>query len=174
VPEYAEFFGIVFKVGAFMPDMPTLTLVDRGETFPDASSQSFWLKSAAWQFPNYENAETFVNQLLREDLLVREPVVDAVIRQHLPDMSLRSIQRRFLRATGLTYRTMVQTERARRAALLLQGRISILDTVYELGYFDQPHLTKSLKYFIGQTPAQLMDPDRSTQLSLLYKTDSFC
>jgi hypothetical protein len=36
-------------------------------------------------------------------LLVHEPVVDAVIRDHLPDLSRRSIQRRFLRATGLTY-----------------------------------------------------------------------
>ncbi len=174
VPEYAEFFGIIFRAGTFMPQFPVSTLVNSDATLPDASSHSFWLKGAAWQFPTYENADTFVNRLVREGLLVHEPVVDAVIRGHLPDMSLRSIQRRFLQATGLTYRTMQQTERARRAALLLRGRVSILDTVYELGYFDQSHLTKSLKHFIGQTPAQLMDPSRAEQLSLLYKTDSFC
>ncbi len=174
VPEYAEFFGIVFKVGASIPHLPVSQLVDSDATLPDASSQSFWLKGAAWQFPTYENADTFVNRLVREGSLVHEPVVDAVIRGHLRDMSLRSIQRRFLRATGLTYRTMYQTERARRATLLLQNGVSILDTVHELGYFDQSHLTKSLKHFIGQTPAQLMDKNRAEQLSLLYKTDSFC
>ena len=173
VPEYAEFFGIVFKVGAFMPHLPVGQLVDSGVNLPDASSQSFWLKGAAWQFPTYENADTFVNRLVREDLVVHEPVVDAVIRGHLPDMSLRSIQRRFLQATGLTYRTMYQIERARRAALLLRQGVSVLDTVYELGYFDQAHLTKSLKHFIGQTPTQLIDQSKSEQLSLLYKTDLF-
>ena len=48
--------------------------------------------------------------------------------------------------------------------------LSILDVVYEAGYFDQPHLTRSLKYYIGQTPAQIMDRSRSQQLSFLYKT----
>ena len=46
--------------------------------------------------------------------------------------------------------------------------MSILDTVHEAGYYDQAHLTKSLKYLIGQTPVQIV---RGTQqLSFLYKT----
>jgi AraC-like DNA-binding protein len=32
---------------------------------------------------------------------------------------------------------------------------SILDAVYHTGYADQPQLTRSLKHFIGQTPAQI-------------------
>jgi AraC-like DNA-binding protein len=68
---------------------------------------------------------------------------------------------------------MHQIERARRAAILLQEGISILDTAYELGYFDHAHLTKSLKHFIGQTPTQLIDQSKAEQLSLLYKTDAF-
>jgi hypothetical protein len=31
---------------------------------PDASSQSFWLKGLACQFPNFENANTFVDAML--------------------------------------------------------------------------------------------------------------
>jgi AraC-like DNA-binding protein len=34
--------------------------------------------------------------------------------------------------------------------------MSIPDTMYELGYFDQPHLTRALKHFVGFTPAQLL------------------
>jgi Transcriptional regulator containing an amidase domain and an AraC-type DNA-binding HTH domain len=49
--------------------------------------------------------------------------------------------------------------------------MSILDVVYEAGYYDQPHLTRSLKYFIGQTPAQIMQENATEQLSLLYKTE---
>jgi methylphosphotriester-DNA--protein-cysteine methyltransferase len=39
-------------------------------------------------------------------------------------------------------------------ARLEQG-VSILDTIHEAGYFDQLHLTNSLKRFLGQTPAQI-------------------
>jgi hypothetical protein len=42
----------------------------------------------------------------------------------------------------------------------LQQGVSILDTVEQAGYFDQPHLTRSLKYLIGQTPAQIREKSR--------------
>ena len=44
--------------------------------------------------------------------------------------------------------------RARVLALLRQG-CSILDTVEDAGYFDQPHLTRALKRWVGHTPAQV-------------------
>lgn len=174
VPDDHEALGIVFKLGAFMPHFPASKLMNRKDiTLPEATNQSFWLLGSAWQFPTFENADTFVNRLINDRLLIYEPIVDAVIRGHQPDMSLRSIQRRFLNATGLTYRTIHQIERARRAVILLQQGRSILDTAYELGYFDQAHLTKSLKHFIGQTPTQLIDQSKAERLSLLYKTDAF-
>lgn len=171
VPEDAEFFGIIFKPGVFMAHLPAGKLLDNTVSLPYAGGQSFWLDSEVWQLPTYENADTFVSRLARKAVLTREPVVETVLRGHPPDMSLRSVQRRFRHAAGLNYRMMVQIERARRAALLLQQGVPILDTVYEMGYFDQAYLTKSLKHFIGQTPAQLMT--KPEQMSLLYKTDPF-
>jgi methylphosphotriester-DNA--protein-cysteine methyltransferase len=70
-------------------------------------------------------------------------------------MSLRTLQRRFLLSTGLTYKAMQQIERARKAATLLEQGVPIIDAAYETGFFDQSHLTNSLKRFIGQTPAQI-------------------
>ncbi len=174
VPEDAEFFGIIFKPGIVMPHLPASTLVDSNINLPDASSQSFWLNSSAWQLPTYDNAEVFVDRLVRNALLIREPTVEAVLQGHDPAMSLRSVQRRFLQTTGFTYRTMRQIERARRAAILLRQGTPILDTVYEMGYSDQAHMTRSLKHFIGQTPSQLMDTSAAEQLSLLFKTTDFC
>jgi AraC-like DNA-binding protein len=155
VPEDAEIFGIVFKLGTFMPHLPNNKLVDGELHLPEAASQSFWLHSGAWQFPNFENSDTFVSRLIREGLLVRDDVVDAVLQNHSPDVSIRTVRRRFLQATGLTQGAIVQIERAQRAAALLRQGTSILDTVFEVGYFDQPHLTRSLKHFMGQTPAQI-------------------
>jgi AraC-like DNA-binding protein len=156
-PADVEFFGIVFKLGTFMPHLPARILMDRNDlTLPEAASRSFWLHGAAWQIPDFENADTFVNRLAREDLLVREPVVQAALQGQQHDLSLRSVQYRFLRATGLTQMTIRQIERARQAVSLLERGVPILDTVYEAGYFDQAHLTRSLKRFMGQTPLQIV------------------
>lgn len=161
-PPDAEFFGIVFKLGAFMPHFPLTKLRDRNDaTLPEASSQSFWLHGAAWQFPDFENADTFVARLVRQELLVHDPLVEAVLQNRPLEMSLRSVQRRFLQATGLTWGTIEQIERARQAVTLLEQGLSIADAVYHAGYADQPHLTRSLKRFIGQTPAQILQTSPS-------------
>ena len=78
------------------------------------------------------------------------------------------MQRRFLQATGLTQGAAFRIQRARAATSLLKQGVSILDTVEQTGYFDQPHLTKALKHFVGLTPAQITSPDRQT-LSFLYQ-----
>ena len=111
---------------------------------------------------------------MRAGLLLREPVVDVTLQGQRKDLSLSTIQRRFLRATGVTQSMARQIERARSATLLLQQGASILDTVYEAGYFDQPHLTRSLRHFIGQTPAQIREQSRPEQMPFLYKTTLFC
>lgn len=151
-----EWLGIVFKLGTFMPHLPSSKLVNRAADLPEATSKSFWLHGSAWQFPNYENVDTFVARLVHEELLVQEPVVEAALQGHLKDLSLRSVQRRFLHTTGLTHKTIQQIERARYAAALLEQGISIPTVAHETGYFDQAHLTNSLQHFRGQTPAQIL------------------
>jgi AraC-like DNA-binding protein len=169
-PGDGEWLGILLKLGAFLPLLPTRTLVDAELNLPAVSRKCFWLDGSAWQLPDYENADTFVDWLVRKNLLTREPAVDAALQGHLKDRSLSTIQRRFLRATGLTQSAARQIERARYATYLLQQGVSILDTVLEAGYFDQPHLTRSLKHLIGQTPAEILQKSRPEQMPFLYKT----
>ena len=150
-----EILWIKFKLGTFMPHMPVRTLLDTETELPDASSRTFYLKGSSLQFPDYENVDTFIDRLVRNDLLVRDPVVDAALADQLPDISPRTVRHRFLQSTGLAHNQIRQIQRARRAeSMLLQG-MSILDTVFEAGYFDQPHLTRSLKQWVGYTPAEL-------------------
>ena len=167
----SEFYGIIFKHGVFMPQLPINDLVDGDVDLPDASSKSFWLNGATWQFPNYENADTFVDWLVREGILVCDPVVEYALRGKPLELSTRSVQRRFLQATGLTHGSIRKIERARHATILLQGGISILDTVEQAGYSDQAHLTRTLKDLIGKTPAQIINKSEPEQLSLLFKTE---
>ena len=68
----------------------------------------------------------------------------------------------------MTHGTIRLIERARHATNLLRDGLSILETAYRAGYYDQAHLTRSLKHFIGQTPTQIIRAE--AQLSFLYKT----
>jgi AraC-like DNA-binding protein len=173
-PPDAEFFGIVFKAGSFMPLFPVRMVMDRHDlNLPLASSQSFWLNSSAWQFPDFENADTFVNRLAREGLLTTDPLIEIALREQPHTLSLRTMQRRFLRATGLTYNTVYQIQRARYATMLLKQGVSILDVVDTAGYSAQPHMTRALKTLMGQTPAQIWNKNTTVPMSFLFKTLPF-
>ncbi|MCB8942696.1 MAG: helix-turn-helix transcriptional regulator [Ardenticatenaceae bacterium] len=156
VPEDAEFVGIIFKPGVFMPHWPLAKLVDEEVNLPGMAHHSFCLQGMGWEIPTFENADVFVARLVREEMLVYEPVVAAVLENRPLDLSPRTIQRRFLQATGLTRGTFAQIERAQQAVALLEQGLSIADAAFQVGYADQPHFTRSLNRFFGQTPAQLI------------------
>ena len=169
VPAGGEWVGIRFKPGTFLPRFPPGTLRDHEDvTLPGASTRSFWLNGSAWEYPTFENADTFVARLLNKGIVARDRTVEAVVRGQSHRQSLRSAQRHFLRATGITYAMFRQIERARHAANLLREGVAIADVVHQAGYYDQPHLSRSLKHLIGQTPTEVARMTK--QLSLLYKT----
>jgi hypothetical protein len=168
-PADGEWFAIRFKLGTYMPLLRPGQLRNRNDvTLPDASSRSFWLNGSALEYPNFDNAETFVQRLVRDGLIAVDPTVDAVLHHQPQSYTTRTAQRRFLQVTGLTRGTIHQIQRARRATLLLKQGVSILDAAYEAGYYDQAHLTRSLQRFIGQTPGQIITAQ--SQLSFLYNT----
>ena len=139
-----------------MPHLALRSVLDRETFLPDASSRSFWLHGSAWHFPDYQNVDLFIDRLARNDVLVRDPLVEAVLRDEPHDLSPRTVRDRFRRTTATTQSHIRQVERAQRAAALLRAGVSILDTVHELGYYDQPHLTRSIKQWVGHTPAQII------------------
>jgi hypothetical protein len=153
----AEILWIRFAIGTFMPHVPTRNLLDTETVLPDATSKSFWLGGSAWPFPDHENAEALVERLVREGVLARDPVVGAASTGRPPQgLSPRTLRHRFLRATGLAQGAVRQVERANRAAAHLRRGVSIPDVVYEEGYFDQSHMTRSLKRWVGRTPARIV------------------
>ena len=170
-PAYGEWLAIRFKLGTFMPLLRPGELRDRKTvTLPDASGQSFWLNGSAWEYPDFGNAETFVKRLVHAGLIAVDHSVLDVLHSQPQDLSLRTAQRHFLQATGVTHSTIRQIERARQATNLLKQGAAIFDAVHKAGYYDQAHLTRSLKRLIGQTPAQIIRAEQ--QLSFLYNTSS--
>src|SRR5262249_22172806 len=154
-PAEGEWFAIRFKLGTFMPLLRPGDLRDRKTvTLPDASGRSFWLNGSLWEYPNFENAETFVNRLVPTGLISRNHSILEFLHDERQERSLRTVQRHVLQATGLTHGAIRQIERARYATNLLKQGAAIVDAVHKAGYYDQAHLTRSLKRFVGQTPAQ--------------------
>lgn len=156
VPEDAEFFGITLKYGVFLPGLPKNELVDNEIHLRASIKNTFALLGSTWQFPTYENADTFVDRLMRAGILAFDGVVENALRGQTVDLSLRSLQRRMAHITGLTHKTIQQIHRARQASTMLQRGSPIIETAYAAGYFDQAHLTNALKRFYGQTPAEII------------------
>jgi len=155
IPQDAEFFGIHFSLGTFMPARPMGPLVDNAETLPQLSPRTFLFDGSRWEVPRFDNADVFVERLVRKGLLKHDPILD-ILRDGRPRMSARSAQRRMLRSTGLTYGELRQIERAHEAVALLDRGVPILDVVERTGFSDQPHLTRSLKRFADQTPGEIL------------------
>jgi hypothetical protein len=155
VPVGARFTGIEFAVGTSLRAVSTPALVDGGIVLPGTTPRSFRLDGARWETPRPDDVEALVGRLVRAGAVVRDPLVAEVLRGHDPALSGRTVERRFRAATGLTRGAVRQIERARTAAELLAAGDQAGDVVAKLGYFDEPHLARSLRSYVGRTAGEL-------------------
>ena len=155
VPEGATFTGIDFAVGTSLRAVPAPALVDAGVELPDTTRRTFRLDGARWETPGPDDAEALVERLVQAGIVVGDPLVAEMLRGHRPDVSGRTLERRFRAATGLTRGAVRQIERARTAAGLLAAGVPTAAVVAELGYFDEPHLARALRSYVGRTAGQL-------------------
>jgi hypothetical protein len=168
-PPNGEWLAVRFTAGTFMPHLPAGKLINGHDvTLPPAFRGRFRLAGSTWEIPTYENAETFVTRLARCGIIERDATVAGVLETGDLARDPRTTQRHFLHATGMSYSSLRQIERARRATQLLREGLPPGDVALEAGYFDQAHLTRTLRRLIGLTPARVARAER--QLSFLYKT----
>lgn len=157
VPEGATFTGIEFAVGTSLRAVPTSALTDGGIALPDTTRRTFWLDGGHWQTPSPDDAEALVDRLVRAGVVVRDALVADVLRGHRPPVSGRTLERRFRASTGLTRSAVRQIERARTAAELLAAGDPAAAVVVKLDYFDEPHLARALRSYVGRTARQLRE-----------------
>jgi hypothetical protein len=157
VPVEATFVGIEFAIGTSLRGLPISSLLDRGVELPDTTRRSFPLAGSRWERPGPDDAEALVERLVKDGVVGRDPIVGEVVRGGRPQVSDRTLERRFRAATGLTRGAVRQIERAREAAYLLAAGKGPTDVVASLGYFDQPHLARALRRYVGRTATQLRE-----------------
>jgi len=170
-PPNGEWLAIRFRLGTYLPGIPTASLIDhRSMQLPTLPGGCFWFSGSAWEIPRYHNAEDFVTRLALAGVIARSDTTKAAIEGDVGLVSGRSVQRHFRRVTGMTFSNYQQILRARHAAALLTSGASILDATFDAGYFDQAHLTRSMRHLIGMTPARLAR--ERPQLSFSYKASA--
>ena len=155
VPDATVSFGINFELGTVLPQLPASRVVDGVTQLPDVTRRRFHLAGSTWDLPSYDNTEAFVAALVREEVVVRDPLVADLHRDAAIDLSSRTAR---------------QIDRARDAAVRIRDGSVINDVIAEVGYYDHAHLGRSLRRYIGRSATELgaSTPDRP--LSLLYKT----
>jgi hypothetical protein len=157
VPDGATFMGIELEVGISLRAAPAPAIVDGGIALPDTTRRTFRFGGARWETPGPDDAEALVDRLVRAGIVVRDRLVAEVLQGYRPAVSGRTVERRFRAATGLTHGAVRQIERARTAAQLLATGDSAAAVVAKLGYFDEPHLARALRTYVGRTAGQLRD-----------------
>jgi hypothetical protein len=151
-----EILAIAFKPSSYMAVLPGVRMLDDGLFLPRIGRDRFRLGADIFEIPRFDNVDGFVDRLRRTGVVENNALVASVVSGHRMAMSERTLQRHFLKTTGLTYKAFTQIERAQKAMALLQQGRPAADVAFALGYADQPHMTRSLKMIMGQTPGQVV------------------
>ena len=150
-----EILVVSFKPSSFMPLMPGEVMRNEGVLLERFGRRYFRIGADVREIPSFDNADVFVERLVRDEIVQTNPVVASIVEGRPKAMSERTMQRHFLRTTGLTYKHFTLIERARKAVSLLRMGRSATDVAFALGYSDQAHMINSLRGIMGQTPREI-------------------
>lgn len=153
-PKDAEYFGAELRLGAYFPGFPPARLANLQDavlpTLPDGRIR--W-GGREWEMPGPENLDVFMDRLERAGLLVFDPRIEDLLYDDAgPE---RTAQSRFVKAVGLSRRTLRVIGRAHEAVRRLSAGVTIGDVVSDVGFYDQSHLNRTLRALIGHTPTEL-------------------
>jgi hypothetical protein len=150
-----EILVVSFKPSSFMPGMPGDVMRDRGVMLETFAGRRFRIGSDVLEIPTFENADVFVERLVRSAIVENNDLVASIIDGRPKATSERTLQRHFLHTTGVTWKRFTLIRRAERAASLLRTGRPAADVAFDLGYADQAHMINSLREIMGQTPGQI-------------------
>jgi len=156
----AESIGIRFKLGVFMTRIESRRMVNATLKQPTSDHLTFRLAEASWEWPTYDNAEAFVDKLARRGLVAIDHLVAGTLFGEPAKLTARSLQRRFLRVTGMSQSTLRQILKAEFATQLLQTGLPAAEAASVAGYFDQSHMTRWVRRLTGRTPGRIVRDGR--------------
>lgn len=150
-----EVLSIGFSAASFMPVMPGEDMRDKGVLLEMNGPCRFRVGADIFEAPRLDNVEDFLARLLKREVVEENALVASIVAGRPNAATERTMQRHFLRTTGMTIKAFSQIERAKQAVALLEEGTAAADVAYSLGYSDQPHLIRSLKGIMGRTPREI-------------------
>lgn len=151
-----EILSIGFAASSFMPLMPGEIMRDEGVILDGIGPDRFFLGTDVFEVPRLDSVEDFVRRLTEQEAVQSNGLVASIVAGRPQAATERTMQRHFLRTTGLTIKAYSQIERAQRAVARLRAGEPAAAVAYNLGYADQSHLIRSLRAIMGMTPRQIM------------------
>lgn len=151
-------FGIRFHPSTFMSHVSTPDTINKLYS-SYVTDDIFFLFGNKWPLPTYETVEDFIKGLEKAQLLGQDDIVRMILDGETPTITKRSVQRHFKRSTGLSKQYHSSIKQAEQALRLLETtQMPIIEIAHLVEYADQAHMTRSLKRFIGLTPAEIIRP----------------
>ena len=150
-----EILTISFRPNAFMPLMPGEVMRNEGVVLDGFGRSDFWIGTDVREIPTLDNVDVFVERLVRDGIIENNDVVASIVDGYPKAMSERTMQRHFLKTTGLTYKHFTLIQRAQKAVSLLRMGQKAADVAFALGYTDQAHMINSLRQIMGQTAGEI-------------------
>lgn len=99
IPPDTEFFGIVFARGAYPAGVSLAGLLGRARPLL-VTARTLQMGDREWEIPTPENADMFADRLVRAGLILHDRAVGDALGGEPPARSVRTLQRRIVRATG--------------------------------------------------------------------------
>jgi len=84
-------------------------------------------------------------------------------------VTLRQLERFFLATNGATPQSWLDRLRLQKAAALLDGRKSVKEVAYQLGYKQVSHFSRAFKQFHGVPPKEARTERSSPHVALGYE-----
>jgi hypothetical protein len=151
-----EILTISFSAATYMATMPGESMRNEAVLLEMFGRGRVRIGGAYREIPTFDSALDFAERLVREGIVESNKVVASILGERPRAMSERTLQRHFLKTTGLTYKRFTLIDRARQAVSLLNAGEKAADVAVALGYSDQAHLINSVREIMGQTPGQII------------------
>ena len=151
-----EILTISFRPDTFMSLLPGETMRNKAMLLDRFGRRDIRIGADVREIPTFDNADVFVERLVRDGIVESNSVVASIVERRPKAMSERTMQRHFLKTTGLTYKHFTVIQRAQEATSLLRTGRPAADVAFALGYSDQAHMINSLKRTMGQTPGEIV------------------
>jgi hypothetical protein len=99
-PGDTEYFGVDFRVGAYLPRFPPASLANLRDAVLPTPDGRILLDGQDWEMPTPMNLDVFVDRLVRAGLLVVDPLIDDLRHGDVRALPERAAQSASSRPSG--------------------------------------------------------------------------